>query len=367
MGISNAQHKINVEFTDFLRKNLGTNCYTFGKPESDKKVIPYELSHGYLLNNFIIDDSILKYYCLPTINFLTENEFQEMVKSGFAGKKEIALYPYSTLIFGAYYSRTDLYTKLLGIKIGERHKKINRKNVKYLSDLIPYFEDYAKGFEDGFNEFDNKQIKPYLIEPIEKSDRINKVFEFITKHLIFSHSWAGGSSGFTTNQDEEIINAFEDGQKQGYFYRAWSFVFSNNNLFAPFFQRHLKTKTIQSSKIEIENEINNLITSDKFCLRIDIIEYPKDNYELFKSNNSDKEDREDKRTRRIENKLKPQIEHFVDFQHKTGLSGTEKKKREGTPDLAFIKTDKTKLTIGEALNFSGINSKNLNKEYNLPS
>lgn len=233
--------------------------WKFEKTDNSNDIIPNELTHNYLLNNFNIDNSILKYYCLPADNLLSDTEFQRMVDSGFAGEKETVLYPYSIIIYGAYYSRTDLLTKLSSLRIGKRHKKINGNCINYFSDLIPYFKEYAKGFLDGFNDFDDTQIKPFLTLFAEKQDYVNKVFEYITKSLFCSHGWATLRRGFGTNQDEEIIGAFEDGQKQGYFYRAWSIVFSNNNLFAPLFQIQQESKPPQSINID-ESRTKQIIT-----------------------------------------------------------------------------------------------------------
>lgn len=232
-----SKKEINKGFIDYLRLNFGTINWIFDKTEQSE-IVPKELTHGYLLSNFNIDDSIYKYYHLPTSNLLSDSEFQKMKDTGFVGNKETALRPYSNIIYGAYYSRSDLVWKLTGAS--HMQMFIDGKEIKYFADLIPYFKEYAKGFQDGFNEFDNKQINPFLTPFPEKQDYVNKVFEYITKNLFFKHGWANLTTGFTTNQHEEIVAAFEDGQQQGYFYRAWSTVFSNNNLFAPLFQEYFK-------------------------------------------------------------------------------------------------------------------------------
>lgn len=242
-----SKKEINKGFIDYLRLSFGTTNWIFDKTEQSE-IVPKELTHGYLLSNFNIDDSIYKYYHLPTSNLLSDSEFQKMKDMEFVGNKETALRPYSNIVYGAYYSRSDLVWKLTGAS----HKQmfIDGKEIKYFADLIPYFKEYAKGFQDGFNEFDNKQINPFLTPFPEKQDYVNKVFEYITKNLFFKHGWANLRTGFTTNQHEEIVAAFEDGQQQGYFYRAWSTVFSNNNLFAPLFQEYFKTLPPMNSKTD---------------------------------------------------------------------------------------------------------------------
>ncbi|WCM42696.1 hypothetical protein MG290_03180 [Flavobacterium sp. CBA20B-1] len=232
---------INDEYLNEKRLCYGT-CYLEFDNDNDNEteIVPNELNHDHLLNNFNIDEPIYEYYCLSTKKLINDAEFEEMKKHGFVGKKETALKPYSINIFGAFYSRSDFHYKLNSIALGSVPRKINNKPVKYITDLIPYFKEYAKGFENGFNEFDNTQIKPFLTLLADKQDYVNKVFEYLTKHIAFKHSWAFTLTGFKINYDYQIVGAFEDGQKQGYFYKAWSIVFSNNNLFAPLFQQYFK-------------------------------------------------------------------------------------------------------------------------------
>lgn len=244
------KQEIDKNFIDYLRLNWSTTNWIFDKAEKNE-IVPKELTHDYLLRNFNIDESIYKYYHLPTSEFLSDSEFQEMKDTGFIGKKETALNPYSNIIYGAYYSRSDLHTKL-SLVYSKRDYTIEGKEIKYFADLIPYFKEYAKGFENGFNEFDNSQIKPFLTMLAEKQDYVNKVFEFVTKRILFLHSWATLQTGFTTNQNNEIIQAFENGQKQGYFYRAWSVIFSNHKLFAPLFQEHLKALPPQQNETKTD-------------------------------------------------------------------------------------------------------------------
>jgi len=246
--------KINIEFIESIRTSLSLKNWIYDNSDRKVEIVSEELTHSHLFKNFNIDLDILEYYCIPTRDLLSEKEFQELVKSGFVGKQETALYPYSNIIYGAYYSRSDLYMKLLGLTNEERPKKINGIEINYFSDLIPYFKEYATGFEDGFNNFDETQIKPYLTLLAEKEDYINKVFDFVTKNIFLGNSWAYSRKGFVTNQNDEIIKAFENGQEQGYFYKAWSIIFSNSVLFANLFKELVKSqKNIDSCQIN-DNE-----------------------------------------------------------------------------------------------------------------
>lgn len=82
----------------------------------------------------------------------------------------------------------------------------------------------------------------------EKSDYVNKVFEYVTKEIFFKHSWRNNHSSFKISMNSdfkiedggEIIEAYEDGKFQGYFYKAWSLLFSNSKLFENLFTELLQ-------------------------------------------------------------------------------------------------------------------------------
>lgn len=246
---SSKKRKIDIEFINDLRKKWGTVNFVFEKKE--KNIVPEELTHEQLIRKNIIDDSIYRYYFLPTSRMLTDAEFQKMVNTGYVGERETFLTPYPFIICGAYFSRKDLVTKLSILNWEDEKPYLNGSNDLYhFEDLWPYFKEYSKGFESGYNEFENKCVKPYLPMYTDKDDFINKVFEYITKRIFFQHDWLNHHSGFVTEhanapEGGKIVNAFEDGQIQGYFYKAWGIIFSSNNLFAPLFQEHLNTSASQ--------------------------------------------------------------------------------------------------------------------------
>lgn len=240
--------EIDKGFIDYVRLNLNITNWVFDQSE-EKEIVPNELTHGYLIDNFDIDTDLYKFYLLPMQRLLSDNEFQDLVDTGYCGKKETTLRPYTNIIYGAYYNSSDLNCKLNALLYRSGKYTSEGKKIKYFNDLIPYFKEYARGFENGFNEFDSSQIKPYLTMLADKQDYVTKVFEFTTKQVSFTHSWANLASGFKgkvqnsfkRNQIIEIVDAFEDGQKQGYFYKAWSVIFSNNSVFAPLFQQYFKS------------------------------------------------------------------------------------------------------------------------------
>jgi hypothetical protein len=249
--------KIDDNFIQEIRINLTiTNFVDF--KINNKNIVPEELTHIYLKKNFIIDQKILEHYYVHSQFLISNSEYSEKVNHGLMTPKWKLLEPYSIIIGNAYYSRIDLLTKLEDLLSGNFDLICGDKKVEYLSDLLPYFKEYSKGFEHGFNEFDNDQVKPFLTMFPEKNDYLNKVFDFVTKRVFPKHDWANITGGFEMKSNFEtskyiITGGFEDGKTQGYFYRAWSIIFSSNNLFVPLFQQ---VKTINNENGIEQNKIN---------------------------------------------------------------------------------------------------------------
>lgn len=262
--------KIDENLLKDIRLNYSTTNYIFDNINNRNEIVPNELSHDILFRNFNINQSIEKFYYLPTNDFMSDEEFQHFVNIGYVGTKETYLKPYSVIIYGAYYSRKDLFYKLLSL-LHERDIRLKGKKIEYFTDLLPYFDEYSNGFKNGFDEFENVQIKPFLLMGWDKNDYINKVFEYLTKQIIFQHSWLNNHAGLTTSHNVkntkiyEIVDAFENGQKQGYFYKAWSIVLSNNNLFAPLFEEYFNSKpNIKEQKdISLKNNISKTLKPTK--------------------------------------------------------------------------------------------------------
>lgn len=245
-------NKINENFIDFIRKSNSIVSWAFEENETPVFIVPENLTHDYLIKNFNIDSSIYSYYHLPCKHLMTDNEFQTLKNSGYIGDKETVLRPYPINIYGAYYFRPNLIIGLRSFLHSSKYQpNIQGKEIVFFDDLIPYFKEYSNGFKDGFNSFDATHINPYLNTFSDKQDYVNKVFEYITKKIFFSH-WASSISGFTININNEITNAFEDGQKQGYYYKAWSYILSSCSLYAPLFQEFLKPQPIVEQKPELK-------------------------------------------------------------------------------------------------------------------
>lgn len=223
---------------------------------NDRNIVPEELTHDYLLNNFSISTAIKEYYYSCCADLLGEEDYKSFVSKGYVGNQKTTLKPFPFVYNGAYIVRKQLYYRLSDLS--DRKLKYNGKIIKYLENLCPYFDDYQEGFEVGYNNFKSDCIEKFLPMFPDRSDFVNKVFEYVTKEIIFVHSWKNNHFGFTVSfvpgsigiENGEIINAFEDGKTQGYFYRAWSEIFSNNNLFKELFENLISSKTNVVSILE---------------------------------------------------------------------------------------------------------------------
>ena len=108
-------------------------------------------------------------------------------------------------------------------------------------------------------------------------------------------------------------------------------------------------------QIDLEGIIKEIVTIISESCK-EIIESP-ELYNILKKHSGDLENR---RTGLITNKFNDKAPEFsIENQHTTGQSGT--KNSTGTVDFA-VYFNKKKIAIGEALNFSGTNTKSVNKK-----
>jgi hypothetical protein len=279
--------KIDDNFIQEIRINLTISNFVDFKI-NNKNIVPEELTHIYLKKNFIIDQKILEHYYVHSQFLISNSEYSEKVNHGLMTPKWKLLEPYSIIIGNAYYSRIDLLTKLKTSLSSNYDLICGDKRVEYLSDLLPYFKEYSKGFEHGFNEFDNDQVRPFLTMFPEKNDYLNKVFDFVTKRVFPKHDWVNITRGFKMKSNFEtskyiITGGFEDGKTQGYFYRAWSIIFSSNNLFVPLFKDFLQDEINSQQETTLQKgdeSLKNEITHPK---RVEIAEAVRNKYSSFKN------------------------------------------------------------------------------------
>lgn len=253
-------------FINDIRLYWGLTINDFG--EEIQEIVPEKQEHSYLFSNFNISDLISNFYYLPTSDLMTEKEYQEMVSSGFVGKKETALTPYSLQMFGAYFTRKAMYFRLLGLITYNKDVLLKGNKIRNFDDLIPYFKEYSNGFAKGYSSFDEDCINPFMLGFSDKTDYVQKVFEYLTKNINFEHSWKNNHAGFTISHNfqkniKEIINAYQDGQRQGYFYKAWSIVLSNHKIFEPLFEKlHQNLKSNQKQNNEFSNSFKLKVALD---------------------------------------------------------------------------------------------------------
>jgi len=254
--------KIDKKLIDDIRLLPQYKEFCFSIEEDNNVIVQDNLTHTFLLDSLNICDNIIKYYFATNKNLITKNEYDTLIKNGYGGKSEFRKHPYCIEIFGAFHAATSFCFKLESV-VYLKNSHINDNNVEYLSDLIPYFIEYSKGFKLGYDSFYDVEIKPLLIDDFaDKSDYIYKVFEFLTKKTS-NICWLSNYHGFTydgLNKGSIIVSkGFEDGQRQGFFYKAWTIVFSNNNLFEPLFNGYYSNN--KANEVEIKKENNNEIPS----------------------------------------------------------------------------------------------------------
>lgn len=243
---------INTDLLEKIRLYYGGLILNGNKFE----IVPEELTHDYLLANFKISKTIKEYYYLPCRDMFTDQDYERFVSTGYFGDSKTTLKPYPFSFDGAFIPRKQLYYRLDHLI----HKVENYKGkpIKKFDDLFPYFKDYSEGFKKGYENFEDDCVKKFLPMFPDKSDFISKTFEYVSKHVFFLHSWRNNHSGFTISMvsnnkildSGEIIEAFEDGRFQGYFYKAWSLILSNNNLFEKLFDEFLEPIKIEFTLID---------------------------------------------------------------------------------------------------------------------
>lgn len=257
---------IDKKFIEEIKLTIGTYHsieFTENEKSTNADIVPEKQTIHYLLNNYNIDEVILDYYYSGVNRFFTDKEYESI---SYTGRKERALNPYGISINKAYHSRMSLVFKLEQIIHLECY--LNGKRIKYFEDLMPYFKVYANGFKNGYDSFEEINIKPYLPMFADKQDYVNKVFEYLTFDSFGERSWYNNHNGFTYGIDEnkrnrKMVNEFQDGELQGFFYRAWSIVFSNNLLFEPLFKQYYEKRyTTQETAKESQNPYSEIFKGD---------------------------------------------------------------------------------------------------------
>jgi hypothetical protein len=257
---------INSTFLELIRSYR--NTFTWNA-EGAEDIVFGGLTHQHLITTNIIDKTILDYYTSYTIELLTSSEVNDLPKDYYNAIFSKALAPFPFVILGAYHSRFNLYWKVKALLNPDNKIELNGKNkFDNFFDLESYFSEYAVGFKEGYNDFEDDKIIPYLLK-FEKEDReayAIKILEFLTNNQTQDpKTTSKGGFALFSHERREIVNAYQDGLLEGYIYRAWSIIFSNNELFAPLLKEYLLSKNfIRKIKPELKRDDilkmnNNLI------------------------------------------------------------------------------------------------------------
>lgn len=262
-------YKLDKDFLNDLRTINSYTVYKLNTKEDNLVIVNEKQTHEYLINQFDISHFILRYYYAANRFLVTYKEYEKFVENGFVSRFEYMIQPYNIKIFGAYHNPSRLHFALQSLEMYP-HIKIKNKKINYLDDLAPYFIEYSNGFKDGFENFESTEIKSLLNDFSDKTDFFEKIFEFITKKIIFEHSWIDRVYGFSKSgigKDAvlDYKSGYKDGINNGHFYKAWMIVFSNHNFFSSYFEKIEKEKgnyfdaliPIEKRKIEKVSKTNN--------------------------------------------------------------------------------------------------------------
>ena len=256
---------INNTFLETIRTYRTTFTWT---SEGVDDIVFEGLTHQHLLRTNIIDKTIIDYYISYTIDLLTPSEVENLPRDYHSKIFSLALAPFPFVILGAYHSRFNLYFKVKSlIKYNNKIELHGSKKFNNFFDLKAYFSEYAIGFKDGLNDFEDDKIIPYLLkfETNSKEAYITKVFEFLTKNGMEAPRTTSKKGFSLFSKDKlEIVDAYQDGLLEGYIYRAWNIIFSNNELFTPIFKKYRNHRETEKTKV-LEKDVilkmdNNLIS-----------------------------------------------------------------------------------------------------------
>lgn len=211
--------------------------------EGSKKIVFGGLTHHHLLQTNKISNAIKEYYVSYTKELLTTEASSGIPEDYHSNIFQYGLSPFILVIFGAYHSRHNLFWKVIQLLNPSNNITLNgNANIASFYDLKSYFSEYAIGFENGYQDFEKDKILPFL--PIIHSQNQEayalKLLEFLSVDLSENPrtTTKKGFSVYFNGRTNEIVKSFQDGLMEGYIYRAWSIIFSNNLLFAPFFKEH---------------------------------------------------------------------------------------------------------------------------------
>jgi hypothetical protein len=235
---------INNDLLEEIRISRNTWKWEYTKVD---RIVDVGYTHEYLLANRRVDDVIKESYIKSIKEIYKAEEWE-----GFTDvEKNDRTKNCSLLIEGALHNRINLWVKIGTLLDYKEEQNLNSK-YNYFSDLKPYFKGYASDFERGYNQFLNVIVKPHLLFENSKEEASLIIFKFITNaesnELVVS-SYKGLKFSCKNGEHEIEYNVL-DGLFEGYLYRAWAIVFSENELFKPLFEKFKNGENI----VKIENK-----------------------------------------------------------------------------------------------------------------
>ncbi len=238
-----------ILINDNLLEEIRTciNTYKWHDNEVDR-IVDFGYTHEYLLSKRNVDDIIKEFYIKSLKEIYSTDEWQELKNLDKQNKSFITNHC-TFLIEGALHNRVNLYVKIGSLLEIKSQHDLN-DDLKYLSDLKPYFKEYASNFKSGYNQFLNVIVKPFSLFDNNKEEAAEIIFRYITNNQL--------NDPLTTSIKESKIR-FEngvydidydvsDGIGEGYIYRAWTIILSQNELFLPLFKKHLNGGKITNSR-----------------------------------------------------------------------------------------------------------------------
>lgn len=245
---------ITEEILDDFR--LFLTSFSYGDKNS---IVPLHQEHKFLFSNFPISKLIREFYFSICSDMISDEEYESFIKRRIMGNRKTFLNPYPLIYNGAFVERSQFHFWLAQTTF--RQLKYNGNNIKRFEDMFPILDEYREGFKEGFENFEKECITKFFPMFPDKSDYIQRVFEYLTKNILITGSWKNTSPGFTTNFCNEIINVKDYGVIQGYYYKAWSILLSNHLLFVELFDKqfnHNKNSTIDIENNRINEEIEKI-------------------------------------------------------------------------------------------------------------
>lgn len=182
----------------------------------------------------------------------------------------------------------DLIEKIdSGLCVDEFEKKIDRKNIN------PFFEEYGKGFEKGYNEFESK---------IKSNDNLFSVTNEQISHKVYSRIIGvyrnnKGDFKYSTNINRRLEgfknfifkkqDFFESGINGGEFYKAWEIILNNPTIFEPIFNKaYQENKTITTEPEAIDLSDTTATEKIIYLHKLGIIDFLRDKKPFVNSINS---------------------------------------------------------------------------------